>query len=66
VRGMVWGHIHQEFSAERRGIPLWGTPSTCVQFLPGAGEYLIDHLAPGFRTFELMPGGVLASRVIRI
>jgi Icc protein len=66
VRGMVWGHIHQEFSAERRGIPLWGTPSTCVQFQPGAGEYLVDHCAPGFRTFELMPDGALASRVIRI
>ncbi|OGT82559.1 MAG: hypothetical protein A3H91_03695 [Gammaproteobacteria bacterium RIFCSPLOWO2_02_FULL_61_13] len=65
VRGMTWGHIHQEFSAERRGIPLWGTPSTCVQFLPGAGEYKVDDRAPGFRTFELLPGGVLATRVMR-
>jgi Icc protein len=66
VRGMVWGHIHQEFSAERRGIPLWATPSTCVQFLPGVGQYTVDDRAPGFRTFELLPGGALASRVMRI
>jgi len=66
VRAMAWGHIHQEFSTERRGIALWGTPSTCVQFLPGAGEYRVDTLAPGFRTFELQPGGALTSRVIRI
>ncbi len=66
VRGMVWGHIHQEFGAERRGIPLLGTPSTCVQFRPGAGEYLVDELAPGFRAFELLPGGKLISRVVRI
>lgn len=66
VRGMVWGHIHQEFGAERHGIPLLGTPSTCVQFLPGAGEYTVDTCAPGFRVFELLPGGALASRVMRI
>ncbi len=66
VRGMVWGHIHQEFSAERRGIPLLGSPSTCVQFLPGSGHYAVDNCAPGFRTFDLMPGGALTSRVTRI
>lgn len=66
VRGMVWGHIHQEFSAERRGIPLLATPSTCVQFLPGVSAYTVDGRAPGFRTFELLPGGALASRVVRI
>ena len=66
VRGMVWGHIHQEFDAERAGIPLLGTPSTCVQFMPGAGQYTVDNRAPGFRTFELLPGGALASRVMRI
>ena len=41
VRGMIWGHIHQEFYVERHGIPLWGTPSTCVQFLPGARQYTV-------------------------
>ncbi|MBI1733216.1 MAG: phosphodiesterase [Gammaproteobacteria bacterium] len=66
VRGMVWGHIHQEFSMERNGIPLLGTPSTCVQFAPGSGEYAVDPLAPGFRVLELLPGGALCTRVVRI
>jgi Icc protein len=66
VRGMIWGHIHQEFGAERNGVPLLGTPSTCVQFLPGADRYLVDDLRPGYRVLELFPDGTLHSGVVRI
>jgi Icc protein len=65
VCGMVWGHIHQEFSAERNGIPLLGAPSTCVQFRPGTDDYAVEPLAPGFRLLELLPDGRLETRVIR-
>ncbi|MBI2970704.1 MAG: phosphodiesterase, partial [Gammaproteobacteria bacterium] len=32
VRAVIWGHIHQVFESERRGVLLLGSPSTCVQF----------------------------------
>lgn len=66
VRAMVCGHIHQEFGAERNGMPLLGTPSTCVQFLPGVSRYTVDDRPPGFRVLELLPEGALFSGVARM
>jgi Icc protein len=65
VCGVIWGHIHQEFNSERNGVPLLGTPSTCVQFKPGTDAYTVDPAAPGFRVLELLPGGKLDTRIIR-
>lgn len=66
VRGMICGHIHQEFGAERDGMPLLGTPATCVQFRPGVSRYTVDPLPPGYRVLELLPDGALFSFVIRV
>ncbi|MGO2132311.1 MAG: metallophosphoesterase [Halomonas sp.] len=58
VRGIVCGHIHQAFVgqlATRTGeVPVYGTPSTSDQFLPGSVEFAVDRVAqPGFRVIEL-------------
>ena len=37
VRGITWGHIHQEFSMIRNGALLLGSPSTCVAVPPAFG-----------------------------
>ena len=65
VRGVVWGHIHQEFYRRRGEVQLFGTPSTCVQFLPGADRYVRDTRPPGFRELVLNADGSLESRVRR-
>lgn len=66
VRGVVWGHIHQEFSAVRNDVRLLASPSTCVQFLPGSTDFAMDELTPGFRWLELHPGGRIETGVQRI
>lgn len=66
VRAVIFGHIHQEFAAQRRGIPLLGTPSTCVQFLPGSSAYGVDHREPGFRELLLGRDGDIETRVVRV
>jgi len=66
VRAVIWGHIHQVFESERRGVLLLGSPSTCVQFKPGADDYLVDDLAPGFRELLLLPDGSIETTVIRL
>lgn len=65
VRGVIWGHIHQDFYHRRRGVHLFGTPSTCIQFLPGADHYERDARPPGFRELILHADGSLESRVRR-
>lgn len=66
VRAVLWGHIHQEFDRERRGVRLLGSPSTCVQFVPGAREYIKDVGGPGYRELRLFSDGRVQTSVVRI
>jgi Icc protein len=65
VRGVLWGHIHQEFYQCRYGVDMYGTPSTCVQFRPGADHYVRHELPPGFRELFLRGDGSIDSGVRR-
>lgn len=66
VRGILWGHVHQEYTARRKGVLLMASPSTCVQFLPTSNAFALDALTPGFRWLELSPDGHIATGVQRI
>lgn len=67
VRGVVFGHVHQEFDATRGGIRVLGTPSTCAQFLKHSDDFALDPtLGPGYRWFELGDDGALATGVERV
>lgn len=67
VRGLVAGHVHQSFSGTFAGRPLWTTPATMRQFLPGARDFAEDHqAAPGYRCIRLEDDGHLSSRVDRL
>jgi Icc protein len=66
VRAVVWGHIHQTFSARRHGVELLGAPSTCLQFKPGAADAQADDAPPGYRWFELHADGTLRTGVERV
>ena len=66
VRGVLCGHVHQEFETERRGVRIMATPSTCVQFLPGSREFKFDTRLPGYRRLELHPDGRIYSSIRRL
>lgn len=63
VRGVVWGHAHQEFHTERQGVQLLGSPSTCVQFVPGSEYFQLDQQGPGYRWLVLLPSGQIETQV---
>lgn len=65
VRAVIWGHAHQEADTQRNGVHLWGAPSTCVQFKPGASRYERDDRPPGHRRLTLHPDGRILTRVVR-
>ncbi|MFO1349638.1 MAG: 3',5'-cyclic-AMP phosphodiesterase [Gammaproteobacteria bacterium] len=67
VRAVIWGHIHQAFSARRNGVQLLSVPSTCAQFKPAVERPEIDAQAqPGYRWFELHDDGKLSTGIERI
>lgn len=66
VRGILWGHVHQEFSSDRNGVALMATPSTCFQFKPRVNFFALDELPPGYRHITLHADGRIESRVYRL
>ncbi len=66
VKGILYGHIHQEFEDRRNGVKIMATPSTCIQFHPDNDEFTIDNQNPGYRWLDLDPDGTINSGVERI
>ncbi|MFQ5643967.1 MAG: 3',5'-cyclic-AMP phosphodiesterase [Thiogranum sp.] len=66
VRAIVWGHVHQQFEQQRKGVQLLATPSTCIQFLPGSKNFMVDLVPPGYRWFELHADGSFQTGVVRL
>jgi Icc protein len=64
VRGVVWGHVHQEFESSAGDIRLMGSPSTCYQFLPHKDTFDIDDLPAGYRRICLSDDGQIDSQVM--
>ncbi|HEY5739590.1 MAG TPA: 3',5'-cyclic-AMP phosphodiesterase [Gammaproteobacteria bacterium] len=66
VRGVLWGHVHQELYRHRDGIEWMSTPSTCVQFMPGSREFAVDDQPPGYRYLVLGEDGAIETGVRRL
>ena len=67
IKGVGWGHIHNEISVNYNGAQLFSTPSTCYQAKPKSKKFLIDHSqSPGYRIIRLKDDGVIDTEVIRV
>lgn len=66
VKAIIWGHVHQVFESERRGVKLMSVPSTCVQFKPRSKDFAVDSESPGYRWLDLYPDGRVATGVSRV
>ncbi len=66
VKGILWGHVHQQADLLRRGVALFSTPSTCVQFAPDVVDFKVDDLPPGYRWLDLLPDGTIETGVSRV
>ena len=66
VRGVVFGHVHQEFNGVRGDIRLLGAPSTGLQFAPGTPNMVFDAAPPGYRLLQLHEDGNINTRVVRV
>lgn len=64
VRCLLWGHIHQVYDQQRKGVRLLATPSTCSQFLPHSDEFAVDEShPPAYRILQLYRDGSVETTV---
>lgn len=66
VKGILYGHIHQQVDAHWNGIQVMATPSTCIQFKPDCARFELDCLQPGWREISLYANGDIQTQVHRI
>jgi Icc protein len=66
VRGVLWGHVHQEIDRQRNGVRLLASPSTCVQFAAGSANFKADDRPPGYRWLQLHADGRIETAVSRV
>ncbi len=65
VKGVLWGHVHQEYERNQGGLLMMATPSTCVQFKVRSDDFGVDAVPPGYRWISLEPSGQIQSEVVR-
>lgn len=65
VKGVFFGHIHQEFESRIGSTRCYAVPSTGVQFKPRTESLIVDDRPPGFRVIELLDD-TFETRVVRV
>ena len=66
VKTLLHGHVHQFRESDSHGVRILATPSTSVQFAPGAQDFEVDTCQPGYRKIILYPGGHFETNVYRL
>ena len=57
IRGILFGHVHQEYDKQHNEIRVISNPSTSMQFTPLSQELDFDAYTHGYRTIILNPDG---------
>jgi Icc protein len=66
VKAVLCGHVHQDNRFDYQHLPIYTTPSTCIQFLPRSDEFALDDVNPGYRWLKLFADGRLETGVSRV
>lgn len=66
LKGVLWGHVHQETHCSIDGVEWMSTPSCCIQFKPRSKNFAICGDAPGYRYLRLNADGSIETEVRRI
>ena len=66
LRSVVFGHAHQSVADRCAGVPVFGAPSTCFQFMPCSDSFATDTLPPGYRWLQLADDGRVTTDVRRV
>lgn len=66
VKGILFGHVHQEYDEIRNGVRLLASPATSIQFTPKTPSFIPSDQPPGYRRIRLFPDGKIETDVKRL
>lgn len=64
VKGLVHGHVHNEYSWLFDGFAVFATPATSIQFEKNTPDWQQVDLGPAFRVIRLQQNGSLSTQVV--
>ncbi|NDY95205.1 metallophosphoesterase [Wenzhouxiangella limi] len=64
VKVVAFGHVHQAFSGQHRGIACLSAPSSVANSQPGMDRFTLDPTGPKARWFRLWPDGRWLSGIV--
>ncbi len=63
VKAVVTGHVHQHHDSLWGDIPVYSSPSSCVQFEKHSADFALSDYPPGYRWLDLHADGSLQTGV---
>jgi 3',5'-cyclic-AMP phosphodiesterase len=70
VRGIAFGHVHQQQHRWRGAVQLFAAPSTALQFEAGCADFQLETdpvlARPGYRYYELSDDGQIETQLCRV
>jgi Icc protein len=60
---VITGHVHQHHDSQWGDIPVYSTPSSCVQFKQNSDDFALCEQPPGYRWLDLCADGSLVTGV---
>ena len=66
VKAVVWGHVHQQYEADRNGTAMLGGPSSAVNGLKIAQKFTPAPSGPACRWLELKADGSLSTGIVGV
>jgi Icc protein len=63
VRAVITGHVHQHCDALWGQLPVYSTPSSCVQFKQHSEDFALSEQPPGYRWLDLHSDGTVHTGV---
>jgi Icc protein len=57
VKGIIFGHVHQQVDLNYQGIRMLSVPATSMQFKPHSEQLDFDRLQHGYRMLTVSADG---------
>jgi Icc protein len=66
VKAVVWGHVHQQYEADRNGTTMLAGPSSAINGLKTAQKFTPDPSGPACRWLELKKDGSTSTGIVGV
>ncbi|SFB82034.1 metallophosphoesterase [Pseudoalteromonas denitrificans] len=60
----VHGHVHNEYDKNYKGIDIYATPATSIQFKKNTSDWQQENLGPGYRLIDINAKGLVNTRIV--